>query len=186
MRFVLATNSPRRKELFRFISNDFICVDAGFNEHAVSISMPAELCQELAKDKALAVASSFPDDCVLGFDTIVAVDDSILGKPTDRDEAHKMLSKLSGRKHTVYTGVYIACPQFQTGFTSRTDVYFHPLSEEMISSYINTNEPYDKAGGYSIQGGASVFCERIVGDYYTVMGLPVSALFFRLKELGLL
>ncbi len=185
MHFILATNSPRRKELFRFISSDFICVDAGFNEHAVSISKPALLCQELAKDKALAVAPTYPDDCVLGFDTIVAVDDFILGKPADKEEARQMLSRLSGRKHTVYTGVYIISPQTQTGFTSHTDVYFHPLSDEMITSYINTDEPYDKAGGYSIQGGASVFCEKLVGDYYTVMGLPVSSLFFKLKELGL-
>jgi septum formation protein len=185
MQFILATNSPRRKELFHFISDDFISVDAGFNEHGVSISKPAALCQELAKDKALTVAVSFPNDCVLGFDTIVAVDDCILGKPVDKEDARQMLTRLSGRKHTVYTGVYIVCPEIQTGFTSHTDVYFRPLSEEMISSYINSNEPYDKAGGYSIQEGASVFCEKIVGDYYTVMGLPVSALFFRLKELGL-
>ena len=186
MKFILATTSPRRKQLFHFIYDKFDCVDAGFDESAVTSSDPAEVCYGFAKGKALSVADAYPNDCVLGFDTVVSVDGMILGKPHDSDEAYSMLHSLSGRKHTVLTAVYIVSADFQGGFVSRTEVYFHRLSEEMIREYISSDEPYDKAGGYSIQGGASVFCEKIVGDYYTVMGLPVSLVYFKLKELGYL
>lgn len=186
MKFILATTSPRRKQLFHFISDGFDCVDAGFDESIVTSSDPAEVCYGFAKGKALSVAEVYPSDCVLGFDTVVSVDGMILGKPHDPDEAYSMLRSLSGRKHIVLTAVYIVSADYRGGFVSQTEVFFRELSEEMIRNYIATDEPYDKAGGYSIQGGASVFCEKIIGDYYTVMGLPVSSVYFKLKELGYL
>ncbi|MBR3356145.1 MAG: septum formation protein Maf [Oscillospiraceae bacterium] len=186
MDFVLASKSPRRKELLQFILPRFETIDAHINERDINITAPSDLCYELAKNKALAVFSSKPDSCVIGSDTMVSVDNQLLGKPKDKAEAYEMLSSLSGREHSVFTGVYIAAPDIKTGFVCETIVHFIELTNEMISEYINTDEPYDKAGGYSIQGGASIFCDWMNGDYYNVMGLPVSALYVKLRELGLI
>ncbi len=186
MEFILASKSPRRKELLQFIIPNFRTIDAQINERDVNLTAPDELCFELAKNKALFVFSSNHDCCVIGSDTMVAVDGQLLGKPNDKKEAFEMLSSLSGRSHSVFTGVYIASPKICTGFVCETIVHFIDLTQEMITEYINTDEPYEKAGGYSIQGGASKFCDWLNGDYYNVMGLPVSALYTKLKELELI
>lgn len=186
MEYVLASKSPRRKELLQFVIPQFETIDAHIDERNVNITAPNELCFELAKNKALNVFSFKPDSCVIGSDTMVSVDDQLLGKPKDKEEAYKMLCSLSGRSHSVFTGVFIAAPTVKTGFVCETVVHFIDLSDDMILEYINTDEPYDKAGGYSIQGGASKFCDWMNGDYYNVMGLPVSALYVKLRELGLI
>lgn len=186
MEFVLASKSPRRKELLQFVIPHFDTAVSHINERDINLSSPDELCHELAKSKALDVFKDYPYHCVIGSDTMVAVDGMLLGKPKDKDEARSMLMSLSDKAHSVFTGVYIAAPNISTGFVCETKVHFIPLSEDMIQDYINTDEPYDKAGGYSIQGGASKFCDWLHGDYYNVMGLPVSALFTKLKELKLI
>ena len=186
MEFILASKSPRRKELLQFIIPQFTTVDAHINERDFDQSNPNELCYELAKAKALYVYKEYPNCCVIGSDTMVSIDNQLLGKPQSKEEARTMLESLSGRAHSVYTGVYISAPGINTGFVCETKVHFIPLSEDMVDEYINTDEPYDKAGGYSIQGGASKFCDWLHGDYYNVMGLPVSALYTKLKDLELI
>ena len=186
MTFVLASKSPRRKELLQFIIPRFDTEVSNINERDIDLKEPDQLCLELAKSKALDVFRNRSDCCVIGSDTMVAVDGRLLGKPADKDEARSMLLSLSGKAHSVFTGVYIAAPGISTGFVCETKVHFIPLSDDMIQEYIDTDEPYDKAGGYSIQGGASRFCDWLNGDYYNVMGLPVSALYTKLKELELI
>jgi len=186
MDFILASKSPRRKELLHFILPGFQTIDAHFNERDVNISAPDQLCLELAKDKALSVFNNHSDCCVIGSDTMVAIDGQLLGKPHSREEAYDMLASLSGRTHSVFTGVYIAAPSVKEGFVCETLVHFIELSEDVIHDYVETDEPYDKAGGYSIQGGASKFCDKLIGDYYNVMGLPVSALYQKMRELKLI
>ncbi|MBQ8996089.1 MAG: septum formation protein Maf [Oscillospiraceae bacterium] len=183
MDYILASKSPRRKELLHFIIPSFQTIDANFDEREVHISKPDELCLELAKNKALSVYKRYPTSCVIGSDTMVASDGKLLGKPHSREEAYDMLASLSGKTHSVFTGVFIASPNYKDGFVCETLVHFIPLTDQMICDYIDTDEPYDKAGGYSIQGGASKFCDQLIGDYYNVMGLPVSALYQKLREL---
>ena len=175
---VLASASPRRIELIKAIAPDCLCTAADIEE-SVPAGMPPEDCPcYLAEQKAKAVALRFPDAAVIGCDTVVIIDGAVLGKPRDDAEAAEMLRMLSGRVHTVITGVFVAVDGGGFGFSERTDVEFRALREQEIADYVATGEPRDKAGAYGIQGAGSVLVRRVDGDFYNVMGLPVA----RLKE----
>ncbi len=180
---ILASASPRRKELIGLIS-DNVTVHPSDVDETVPEGMNAESVPEfLAVKKAAAVARDYPVDTVIGSDTSVIVDGIILGKPSDREDAKRMLGLLSGKTHKVITG----CAVFKNGrtasFSEVTEVRFHTLTEAEIEWYLDTNEPFDKAGAYGIQGYGSLLIEGINGDYFNVVGLPVSRLSRLLKRL---
>ncbi|MBR3988670.1 MAG: septum formation protein Maf [Clostridia bacterium] len=176
MKLVLASASPRRQELISLISQDVLCVPSGVEEIVPeNINTPdIPLC--LAFQKAEAVAKEFYDYIVIGCDTGVILGNEILGKPKDKEDARRMITALSGKVHQVVTGCAIFYKGKTAGFSNITDVEFYPLSSKEIEDYINTTEPYDKAGGYGIQGKAGLFVKGIKGDYFNVVGLPVSEL----------
>ncbi len=176
MKLILASASPRRQELLRLITEEFEVhpVDA---DETLPAGMPVELAPSFLADlKAQAAAKEFPDDLVIGCDTVVTMDDEIMGKPKDREDAFRMLRKLSGETHTVMTGAALYLKGKSTVFTVDTRVTFYPLTDDEINAYLDTNEYCDKAGSYGIQGKGSLLVERIEGDYFNVVGLPVAAL----------
>ena len=171
---ILASGSPRRRELLSLITDEFEILVSGCDEF-VPEGTPAEKVPAiLAEQKALAVAKLRPEDTVIGSDTVVVLNDEIFGKPKDKAHAHAMLKALSGKKHFVYTGVAVAEKGEVRSFVQKTEVEFYELSDETIEKYIATGEPMDKAGAYGIQGKGSVLVKGIVGDYFNVMGLPVA------------
>ena len=177
---VLASASPRRQELLRNAGISFVVQPADIDETPRAGELPREYAERLAREKALAVWRLRPQDVVLGADTIVVVDDAILGKPADAVDAARMLRLLSGRVHRVITGVCVveavASGQLPVARTASetTLVTVNQLSDEEIRDYISTGEPMDKAGAYAIQGMASRWIPRIEGDYSNVVGLPVA------------
>lgn len=178
MALILASASPRRSELLARITPHFTVQASDFDESAVSAPTPRETALALARGKCLAVAALHPQDLVVGCDTVVECAGQVFGKPRDTADARRMLMALSGADHFVHTGVALAGPGLADAqcFVATTRVRFFPLTQEQIEAYIATPEPYDKAGGYGIQGAAALFCEEIEGDYYNIMGLPVSRL----------
>ncbi|MBO5378201.1 MAG: septum formation inhibitor Maf [Ruminiclostridium sp.] len=183
---ILASKSPRRKELLSFITNDFEIIPAVGEENADPALSPDMFVQELAKQKALEIAASRPDDIVIGSDTVVAAKGEILGKPADADDAYRMLAMLSGTSHSVFTGVAVVKNGEIHSFTEETKVKFFSLSEKEIRDYIATGEPFDKAGAYGIQEIGALLVEGIDGDYYNVMGLPVGRLYRLMKSLSII
>lgn len=173
-RFVLASASPRRKEILENAGFAFEIIVSDADENITDSLTPSETVEELAKRKALAVWDKNKDAVVFGCDTIVAIDGKILGKPKDDDEAFSMIKMLSGRAHTVSTGVCICAENKISVFSNTTEVEFYELSDDTIRSYIATGEGRDKAGSYGIQGYGCVLIKEIKGDYFSVMGLPVS------------
>ncbi len=176
MRTVLASASPRRQELLKRITEDFLVhpVDA---DETLPAGMPVELAASFLADvKAATAAKDFPQDLVIGCDTIVVLEDEIMGKPKDREDARRMLQQLSGETHKVMTGVALYLDGKSTVFTAETYVTFYPLTAAEIESYLDSGEPFDKAGAYGIQGQGCLLVERIEGDYFNVVGLPVAAL----------
>ena len=173
-RFILASASPRRKEILENAGFDFEIIVSDVDENITEDLSPSETVEELAKRKALAVWEENKDAVVFGCDTVVAVDGKILGKPRDDDEAFAMIKMLSGKAHTVSTGVCICTEDKISVFSNTTNVEFYTLSDETIRSYVATGESRDKAGAYGIQGYGSVLIKEIKGDYFSVMGLPVS------------
>ncbi len=184
-RIILASGSPRRREILEKLGFDFEVMTTNAEENVNTEGMsPEQAVMELASEKGKTVAKMLnPDDeniiVVIAADTVVARNDKILGKPENRAEAKKMLKSLSGKKHSVYTGLSIW--QMRPGWTSKgcstsvkTDVYFKQLSDEMIEAYLDTGEYADKAGAYGIQGKGAVLVDRIKGDYYNVVGFPVN------------
>ena len=172
--YILASGSPRRKELLSLIIPEYEVLVSGCEEF-VPKGTPAEKVPAiLAEQKALAVAKLRPDDTVIGSDTVVVLGGEIFGKPKDKDHAHAMLRALSGKKHFVYTGVAVAEKGEVRSFVQKTEVEFYELSDETIDKYIESFEPMDKAGAYGIQGKGSVLVKGISGDYFNVMGLPVA------------
>ena len=171
---ILASGSPRRRELLSLYTTDFTVCVSDFDESAVTAPTPAQLVEQLAIGKCLAVAKQHPDAVVIGCDTVVDVDGTVFGKPRDAEDAKRMLRALSGKTHQVHTGVCIAKGDRAEHFVDSCKVTFFPLGEEEIASYTATPEPYDKSGAYAIQGRAALWLDRIEGDYYTIMGLPVS------------
>lgn len=178
---ILASQSPRRKELLGLITPEFEIITADVDERIEDGTSPDNAVMSLALKKALAVAAFRPGDTVIGADTVVAIDGIILGKPKDSEHAAEMLRMLAGKTHTVYTGVCIVRDGAETVFYEATDVTFTDMDEDEIAAYITTGEPFDKAGAYGVQGGAARFVSGIRGDFYNVMGLPVSALYRKLK-----
>ena len=179
---ILASASPRRSELmtlagFRF---DVICAD--IDEIVPEKALPQEVVMSLALQKAQAVAKDHRKSAVVGSDTVVVLDGKILGKPRSEKEAAEMLRSLSGRTHKVYTGVAIVCGEKVTSFFEETEVEFYPLTDQEILDYVATGEPMDKAGAYGIQGRGAVLVKRINGDYFNVMGLPISKVYRELKD----
>ena len=181
---ILASASPRRRELLSLITSDFTVIPAQGKEKADTSLPPEKLVQELAKQKAAEVAASHPNDIVIGADTLVFLGNKIMGKPASVADAKRMLTLLSGKTHTVITAVAIAQNGVVTKvFAEKTKVKFFPLTDEEITAYIATGEPMDKAGAYGIQNLGAMLVQGIAGDYYNVMGLPVGRLYRELKSL---
>ena len=183
-RFILASASPRRKEILENAGYSFEIIVSDADENITEVMTPEKTVEELAKRKAMAVLKDNGDAVVFGCDTVVAIDGKILGKPTDDEDAFNMLSMLSGRTHTVSTGVCICSADKVSVFSNTTEVEFYELSEETIRGYIATGECSDKAGSYGIQGYGNVLVKEIKGDYFSVMGLPVSESARVLSEFG--
>ena len=175
MKLILASQSPRRVELLKQIYPDFLIKPACGPEIIPENAAPWEVVQQLAKGKAEEIAAQYPQDLVIGADTVVAVEQQILGKPKTHEQCVEMLRLLSGRCHQVYTGVALALDGKTETFYDVTQVEFYPLREEEIQWYASLDEPYDKAGGYGIQGKGSLLVKGIQGDYFNVMGFPVAA-----------
>ncbi len=186
MKLILASQSPRRKELLSLLGVDFTVSPADCDEALPEGTPAAQAAELLAVRKAAVLAKQNPEAVVIGADTTVIVEDTILGKPGDRDECCAMLKLLSGRTHTVCTGVAIFWAGKSISFTEQTTVTFFPLSEDEINAYADTDEPYDKAGAYGIQGKAGLFVSGIHGDYNNVVGLPAAKLNRYLKKLGII
>lgn len=183
MQLILASASPRRKELLGLYGIPFTVRAADIDETMDPDKPPFDEVARLSREKALAVPRE-PEDVVVAADTIVVCDGIVLGKPRDEAHAIEMLSLLSGRAHQVMTGCTVLRGQKDETFTEVTDIHFRPLSPDEIRRYVATGEPMDKAGAYGIQGGAALFCQRMEGDYYNVMGLPVCALGQVLKQIA--
>lgn len=173
-KFILASASPRRKEILENAGFSFEIVVSDADETVNESLSPDKTVEELAKRKALSVWQKNKDAVVFGCDTVVSVDGKILGKPRDDEDAFRMIKSLSGKVHTVSTGVCICSGEKTEIFSNTTQVEFYPLSDETIRSYIATGEGKDKAGSYGIQGYGCVLIKEIKGDYFSVMGLPVS------------
>jgi septum formation protein len=183
-RLILASRSPRRAELLSRLGLDFDIIPAEIDESYVDNEMPAAHAERLASEKALTVARDHPDAIVIGSDTIVIVDQDLLGKPRGRDDALRMLRRLSGREHEVFTGVAIAAGGAVVSGLERVAVRFRRLDETECVQYVATGEPMDKAGAYGIQGFGSALVESISGDYFAVMGLPVVRTLDLLRRTG--
>lgn len=185
---ILASGSPRRRELLALAGFDFTVLTCDTDEHT-DRTAPAEVVCELSSRKAMAVADSFKKPCyVIGADTIVALDSEILGKPGTTERAKEMITRLQGRTHHVYTGVSIAeviadgAPVRMHTFYECTEVNVCSMSEAEIDAYAASGEPLDKAGGYGIQGSFGIYISSINGDYYNVVGLPIARLYHELKS----
>ncbi len=185
-KIILASKSPRRKEILQNLNIDFDVVLSDADEESVDKNLPAELyVGNLASIKAFSVCKKMiTEKIVIGADTVVVLDNEILGKPKDEDDAFNMLKKLSGRKHSVYTGICVVNSHTAKAVTTyeKTDVYFKELTDDEILNYIKTLEPMDKAGAYAVQGLGSIFIEKIDGDYFNVVGLCAFKLAKVLKE----
>lgn len=181
---ILASSSPRRKELLESLKLNFEIASSDVDESYNPENTPEEIVMDLAERKAKHVSQANPHAFVIGSDTIVVADGQVLGKPGNSDEAIEMLKLLSGKTHAVYTGVSIIAPTKSTTFYEKTDVEFWNLSDDDIKSYVSTGEPLDKAGSYGIQGFGRLLVKKINGDYYSVVGLPLSRTIRELKELG--
>ena len=182
MHLILASASPRRKELLSLFGIPFIIRAADIDETMDPGKPPFEEVARVSALKALVIPHE-EDDIVIAADTIVVCQGTVLGKPRTKEEAHAMLRLLSGRDHQVMTGCSVLRGGETRTFTEVTDLHFRPLTEKEIARYVESGEPMDKAGAYGIQGGAALFCERMAGDYYNVMGLPVCRLGKVLKEM---
>ena len=183
MALILASASPRRQELLKLFGVPFVVRVADIDE-TMDLTQPAyDEVARVSKLKALAVSRD-ADDTVIAADTIVVCEGRVLGKPHSEAEAADMLRLLSGRDHQVMTGCTVLRGEKCESFTEVTDLHFRPLTEKEIARYVASGEPMDKAGAYGIQGGAALFCQRMVGDYYNVMGLPVCRLGQVLRQIA--
>ena len=171
---ILASQSPRRRELLKYITDDFAVKVSDVDETLPNGASPSAAVVYLSQIKARPFAAV--GDTVIGADTVVAIDGKILGKPTDKADAAAMLRELSGTTHSVFTGVTVIKDNHERSFYCETKVKFYPLTDSEIERYIATGEPLDKAGAYGIQGYGSLLVEGIEGDYFNVVGLPVSRL----------
>lgn len=182
---ILASASPRRQQLLKQVNIPFTIRIPDIDESEIKTKDPMEKVTELAKRKGQAVPISNSNEVILSADTIVAFEEQILEKPNNRAHAYEMISALSGNIHDVYTGVCIRSENREKVFAERTKVEFWPLKKEEIEAYIATEEPYDKAGAYGIQHYGAIFVKQIIGDYFNVVGLPVSRVVRELKQFGI-
>ncbi len=179
--YILASRSPRRKALLPLVGREFEVVAPGVQERIDNQKTPEEAAIALARMKAKDVGQRHPDRLVLACDTVVSVDGEHLGKPENAADARRMLNLLSGKEHRVVTGCVLTKQGEEVSFHGDARVFFHELAQEEIEAYITTGEPFGKAGAYAVQGQASRHIERIEGDYYAIMGLPVAKVYHHLK-----
>lgn len=182
---ILASKSARRRYLLKQAGINFSVIPSDFDESSVPVSSPENYVKILAESKAKYISDNYPDSWVIGADTVVVINGNILGKPSSRDDARIMLKDLSGQTHEVITGYCICCKAKERSFSEfiRTKVLFKDLSEDEIEWYIHTKEPFDKAGGYAIQGLGTFLVKSINGSYTNVVGLPVCEVIeFLIKE----
>ncbi len=182
---VLASASPRRRELLTLVGISFIVDPADVDESVVTGERPDVYVERLARAKAAVVAARHPGAVVIAADTTVVHDGEILGKPESVRDAQAMLARLSGHTHAVYTGMAVAFERRKASAVERVEVTFRDLSDADISAYVATGEPMDKAGAYGIQGFGATIVERIHGDYFSVMGLGLRRVVALLEEVGL-
>ncbi|MCU0648542.1 MAG: Maf family protein [Gemmatimonadaceae bacterium] len=183
-RIVLASQSPRRRELLSLIGVPHEVQPADIDETPWPDEAPVPHAQRLAEEKARVVAERHPDAIVIGSDTIVVIDGAILGKPQDAAEARAMVSRLAGRTHLVHTAVAVARAAHVVSEVETVEVTFRPLDAAQIAAYVATGEPMDKAGAYGIQGYGATIVERVHGDYFAVMGLALGRLVALLRQQG--
>lgn len=183
-KLILASASPRRRELMEKLRVPFLCEPAAGEESVPEGTTAERTAELLSKGKAREVYGRHAgeDVTVIGSDTVVILSGQIMGKPADREDAFRMLRSLSGKTHVVSTGVTILGKNGEESFTSETEVTFYELTDEEIRSYIDTGEPMDKAGAYGIQGYGALLVKEIRGDYFTVMGFPIAEVYRRLHE----
>ncbi len=184
MNIILASASPRRKEILENANVKFDVVKSTINEVILDQELPSQVVMRLAFEKCMDIASKNENDLVIGADTIVVLDDIILGKPKDKEDATSMIKKLSGKTHQVITGISLINLNVNKKIIDYvvSNVKFKDLSEEDIKDYIQTNESLDKAGAYGIQGYGAILVEEIQGDYFNIVGLPISRLSDLLKK----
>ena len=186
MELILASASPRRKELLEKIGLPFT-VQPAKGEERITQKSPAAVVMELSRQKAEEIAAAQTEDCIIiGADTVVAKGEKIMGKPKDAADAKQMLRSIADDCHQVYTGVTLirtgAHPQSVT-FQEETDVFLYPISDAELDAYIASGDPMDKAGAYGIQGDFAIYVKRIAGDYYNVVGLPIGRVYQELKQM---
>lgn len=186
MELILASASPRRKELLEKIGLPFT-VQPAKGEERITQKSPAAVVMELSRQKAEEIAATQTEDCIIiGADTVVAKGEKIMGKPKDAADAKQMLRSIADDCHQVYTGVTLirtgAHPQSVT-FQEKTDVFLYPISDAELDAYIASGDPMDKAGAYGIQGDFAIYVKRIAGDYYNVVGLPIGRVYQELKRM---
>ena len=184
LRFVLASASPRRRELLDLVGIAHVVDPADIDESTGVAELPAAYAERVARDKALKVAARHPDALVIAADTVVVLGERLMGKPRSEDEAYEMLSALSGETHTVLTGMACAFHGELTSSVEDVSVTFRKLTCEEIHEYVATGEPMDKAGSYGIQGYGATIVQRIDGDYFAVMGLSLVRLVELMQRLG--
>lgn len=184
MHIILASGSPRRKELFSYLGLDFSVSVSHADERSRPRELPEDFCNRVSLDKAAVVSRENPDALIIAADTIVVIDGRILGKPRDNTAASEYLRLLQGRIHDVYTGYTIMYKDRNRTRVIRTRVRFRAMTEKEISWYIATGEPLDKAGAYAVQGIGSIFIDKVDGSYTNVIGLPLSDLYYDLKDFG--
>lgn len=185
MKIILASQSPRRREILQLMNLPFEVKVSDIEERITSTN-PARVTEELSCQKAEAVAKTVEEGIIIGADTVVSLDDKILGKPADKEQARKMIQGLQGRSHKVYTGVTVIEKRegdeiSRNIFSEETTVKVAPMSKQEVEDYISLEEPYDKAGAYGIQGTFAKYIEGIEGDYFNVVGLPLHRLYEQLK-----
>jgi len=184
MGIILASKSPRRKELLELMGLNFQIITSDIEEQIPEHASPEAVVCALAYQKAEAVAREHPNDCVIGADTIVYLDGDILGKPHTPDRAKSFLRKMQGRQHTVYTGVAVLANGSKDVRYETTKVTFAPMSNQEIDWYVSTGDPLDKAGAYGVQGPFGVFVTHLDGNYFNVIGMPLPLLYKMLLEVG--
>ncbi|MBD5520006.1 MAG: septum formation protein Maf [Lachnospiraceae bacterium] len=195
MKIILASASPRRKELLKQIGISFKTMPS-IKEEKITKNTPEEIVEELSYQKAVDICGQLGDSMkedfvVIGADTIVSIWGEIMGKPADKEDACEMLSKLQGKSHQVYTGVTLAwkykdTPAMFHTFHECSDVTVYPMTEEEIKSYVNSGEPMDKAGAYAVQGKFAAYIQGICGDYNNIVGLPIGRVYQEMKQRNLL
>ncbi len=184
---ILASASPRREELLKKLGLKFTIVPSKINENKYNDLTPGKLVKELARAKAEDVAQLVEDTVIIAADTVVVCNDRILGKPEDKDDARQMLRLLQGTKHEVITGLAVLSTRTGKSVVDNdlTEVYMRKMDNDEIIDYVDTGEPLDKAGSYGIQGLGGIFVEKIIGSYFTVMGLPIHKLAIMLKQFSI-